>query len=52
VNTDRNRFVEYSTPRSNLNRAATIESMLRQIEEFSDHAVPPVERQALPVLQP
>jgi spermidine synthase len=52
VNTDRNRFLEYSTPRSNLNRAATIESMLQRMEAFSDHAVPPIERQALPILQP
>ena len=52
VNTDRNRFLEYSTPRSNLNRAATIESMLQRMESFSDHAAPPIERQALPLLQP
>jgi hypothetical protein len=26
--------------------------MLKRMEVFSDHAIPPVERQALPVLQP
>ena len=52
VNTDRNRFIEYSTPRSNLNHAATVESMLRRLDVFSDHSAPPIERQALRALQP
>ena len=52
VNTDRNRFLEYSTPRSNLNRAATIGAMLQRLDAFSDHTAPPIEREAGPLLRP
>src|SRR5581483_26976 len=34
INTDRNRFLEYSTPRANLNRTATIESTLNRLSMF------------------
>jgi len=48
VNTDRNRFLEYSTPRNNFNRAATVEATTAALQRWSDRSIPPLEPGAMP----
>jgi len=51
VNTDRNRFLEYSTPRNNFNRAATVDATTAALQRWSDRSIPPIEPEALAALR-
>lgn len=51
VNTDRNRFLEYSTPRSNLNESLSVEAMVRRLQSWSDRAGPLIESRAAAMLR-
>jgi spermidine synthase len=51
INTDRNRFLEYSTPRYNLDDAATTEAMIESLAKVSDGRFPAAERDAAAMLR-